>query len=219
MSARLHLLAVAVAGLLLSAATPVAGQDLLNDIAPQGGVCTCAVMRPPNDCSSALAEPRAIANQRRGEIRAECAKRWRAGCEEQYGWQQCASAQASRQLDSDCNAYVEQWWGEVIAPQINEMSSQCNSANAQWIQHCETVERPQNCQTCEDMSNEIATLEKDIGEARAWIEGVRNGAELITADTEAEIAQRVDDIDRWESELADKQEGYKLLQDSEFCPA
>ncbi len=69
------------------------------------------------------------------------------------------------------------------------------------------------------MTAEIATLEADIAAARRWLEDMRSGAALITADTEAEIAQRIDEIDRWERELREKRQGYALLQDSEFCPA
>ncbi len=219
MSARIHIIGAAVAALACATASPAAAQTLLDDLLPQRGVCTCAVMEPPNDCAGALAEPRQIAQQQRGEIRAQCARDWRAGCEEQYGWQACASAEANQQLAAQCDALVERWWTQVAAPQINEMSRQCNAANASWIEQCETVERPQNCRTCEDMTAEIATLEADIAAARRWLEDMRSGAALITADTEAEIAQRIDEIDRWERELREKRQGYALLQDSEFCPA
>jgi hypothetical protein len=212
----------AFAGVLLAAlalaAPPVAAQSLLDDILPDRGTCTCAVMEPPNNCEAILAEPRSIARQQRGEIRAQCARDWRAGCEEQYGWQACSSAEANQQLSAQCDTLSERWWTEIAAPQINDISRQCNSANASWIQQCETVERPQNCRTCEDMGGEIAALERDIADARAWLEAMRSGETLLTPQVEEDIAQRVDEVDRWERDLAEKRDGYSLLQDSEYCP-
>ena len=175
-------------------------------------------MEPPNNCDNILAEPRSVARQQRGEIRAQCARDWRAGCEEQYGWQACAGAEANQQLASQCDEFAERWWNEIAAPQIAAMAGQCDAANADWIQHCETVERPQNCRTCEDMTAEIDTLRRDITEARDWVNGMRNGGAVLTPDDEQEIAQRVDEIDRWERDLSEKLEGFSLLQDSEFCP-
>jgi hypothetical protein len=32
------------------------------------------------------------------------------------------------------------------------------------------------------------------------------------------MSQRVDDVQRWERELKEKREGYKVLTDSSFCP-
>jgi hypothetical protein len=212
----------AFAGLLLAVTAligaPAAGQSLLDDILPDRGTCTCAVIEPPNNCESILTEPRSIARQQRGEIRAQCARDWRAGCEEQYGWQACASQEASQQLAAQCDDLAERWWTQVAAPQINDISRQCNAANADWIQQCETVDRPQNCRTCDDMGDEIATLERDIADARAWLRSMRNGERVITPDDEADIAQRVDEIDRWQRDLEEKRGGFALLQDSEFCP-
>jgi hypothetical protein len=197
---------------------PASAQSLLDDILPQAGVCTCAVMEPPNDCDAALAEPRSIAASQRGEIRAQCARDWRAGCEEQYGWQACASQEANQQLAAQCDALSERWWNEVAAPQINELSRQCNAANASWIQQCETVERPAQCSTCTDMTAEIEALETDIAEADAWLAAMRSGAAVLTPADEEEITQRIDEVARWQRDLEEKRQGYSMLQDSEFCP-
>lgn len=197
---------------------PASGQSLLDDLLPQAGVCTCAVMEPPNDCSAALAEPRSIATSQRSEIRAQCARDWRAGCEEQYGWQACASQEANQQLAAQCDALSERWWTEVAAPQIAELQNQCNAANASWIQQCETVDRPANCSTCDDMAGEIAALETDIADAQAWLQAMRSGGAVLTPDDEQQIAQRIDEVDRWQRDLDEKLQGYSMLQDSEFCP-
>jgi hypothetical protein len=210
--------AAAALALGLIAGAAAQAQSLLDDLLPQAGVCTCAVIEPPNDCSTALSEPRDIAATQRREVRAQCARDWRKGCEEQYGWQACASAEANQQLAAQCDALSERWWNEVAAPQINEMGRQCDAANAEWIEHCETVERPANCRTCEDMAGEIAALEIDIADSRTWLEGMRNGAALLTPETETEIAQRLDNVARWERELEEKRSGYSMLQASEFCP-
>jgi hypothetical protein len=217
MSARFALVAVLFAAASL-AAPPAGAQSLLDDILPDRGTCTCAVMEPPNDCQAALAEPRSIAREQRGQVRAQCARDWRAGCEEQYGWQACASAEASQQLASQCDALAERWWSEVAAPQINQLAGQCNAANADWIQQCETVERPANCRTCDDMGDEIATLERDIADARSWLGAMRRGEAVLTPDNEAEIALRIVEVERWQRDLEEKREGYALLQDSEYCP-
>lgn len=206
------------AATLVGFAAPAVAQSLLDDILPQAGVCTCATIQPPNDCDSALAEPRSIATEQRRAIRAQCATDWRAGCEEQYGWQACASQEASAQLAAQCDGIAERWWTEVAAPQIRELSGQCDAANAAWVEQCETVIRPQECRSCDDMGGEIAQLESDIAEAQAWLDGMRNGAAVLTPDDEAAIAQRVDEVDRWERDLAEKREGFELLQSSEYCP-
>jgi hypothetical protein len=202
----------------LAATGPASGQSLLDDLLPQTGVCTCAVMEPPNDCAAALAEPRSIVAEQRGQVRAQCARDWRAGCEEEYGWQACASQEANLQMAAQCDEIAERWYTEVAAPQLSELSNQCNAANASWIQQCETVERPAQCSTCTDMGDEIAKLEADISEARAWLESMRNGGAVLTPDDEQEITQRIDEVDRWERDLEEKQQGFSMLQDSEFCP-
>jgi hypothetical protein len=205
--------------LVFAFAAPAGAQSLLDDLLPQpAGVCTCAVMRPPNDCGAILGEPTSIARQQRGEIRAQCAMDWREGCEEQYGWQACSTIEAREQLNQQCDALAERWWSEVAQPQIGQIRAQCNAANADWIEQCETVERPQNCATCEDMTADIARLLTQISDSRGWIESMRGGGAVLTPDDETEISERLEQIRRWERELADKQSGYAMLQDSEFCP-
>jgi hypothetical protein len=206
------------AGLAIATAPPAQAQSLLDDLLPQRGVCTCAVMEPPNDCNAVLSEPRTIAREQRREIRAQCARDWRAGCEEQYGWQACSTEDANQQLSAQCDELSERWYQQVAAPQISEISRQCDAANADWIAECETVERPANCRTCEDMGGEIATLERDIADARSWVASMRGGGAVLTPDDEEEIAQRIDEIERWQRDLEEKRRGYAVLQDTEFCP-
>jgi len=219
MFARLSL-AAAVLGstLALCAAPPAAAQSLLDDILPQQGTCTCAVMTPPNDCEAILAEPQSMAREQRSQVRAQCARDWRSGCEEQYGWQACASEEANRQLATQCDDLSARWWREVATPQLADLRRQCNEANSGWVEQCETVTRPQNCQTCDDMSTEIATLQSDIADAQEWLTAIRSGATVLTPDDEDEIAARVDEVARWERDLAEKQQGYTMLQDTDFCP-
>ena len=65
---------------------------------------------------------------------------------------------------------------------------------------------------------EAIYLEGEIADARAWLASMRSGESLISADDEALIAQRLDDIERWERELSSKRTGYEILQDTDFCP-
>lgn len=203
----------------LASAGPGAAQTLLDDLLPQpAGVCTCAVIEPPNDCGALLSEPRQLAQQQRRDVRAQCAMDWRDACEEQYGWQACSTTEARAQLADQCDSIAESWWAEVAQPQISAMRNQCDAANASWIEQCETVERPQNCATCTDMSGEIEELETRISQNESWITSMRSGAAVLTPDDETEITQRLDEIRQWQRELAEKREGYGMLQDSQFCP-
>ena len=219
MTASLRIMIASAFAALAATAAPATAQSLLDDLLPQpAGTCTCAVMEPPNNCDAIIAEPRQIAQAQRREIRAQCATDWTAGCEEQYGWQACASAEAQAQRNAQCDTLVDQWWTEVAAPQINDMQRQCSQANAGWIEHCETVERPANCATCDEMASDLTALETDIADTREWLGVMRSGTALLTPADEEEIAQRLDDLERWERELSERRSGYSMLLDSEFCP-
>ena len=219
MIARLISLAAFAVLLALGVVAPASAQTLLDDILPQqpGGVCTCATMSPPFDCDAAISDANQVANQQRRQFRAQCATDWRAQCDERYGWQACNTSDAQQQLDAFCDNAAVQWSAQATS-QIAEIRRQCTAANAPWIEHCETVERPASCETCNQESARIVELEREIADANAWLTSMRNGEALISADDEALIAQRLEEVERWERELSSKRTSFQMLQDTDFCP-
>ena len=218
------LIAVAAAAALTSA-SGASAQTLLDGLlAPQGpgaGVCTCTAMEPPNDCTNGpqISEMRAAANEGRGQIRALCSRDWTSGCEEQYGWQACASAEAQAQKNEICDGVVEDWWSQQVQPQLNQVSAQCRAANEQFIEVCTTQIRPQECVSCENMVAELDAMQAEIGEKRGWINRMRSGEVVLTPDDEVLIGQRVEELGRLERSYTERQNAYAMLRDTEFCPA
>ena len=212
-----------------------------------GGVCTCAVVQPPPgpfDCDAYLNEVRAdlqsqVSEQRDRAI-SECVAARTNQClaSQPEGQDPCANVsadlrsfcvanRASGACDTDafaqvCRRQVEASLDAQIAPILNEQRASCRTANREqvqgWIDNCENLERPAACQTCDQESARIVELEGEIADARAWLASMRSGESLISADDEALIAQRLDDIERWERELSSKRTGYEILQDTDFCP-
>lgn len=217
MTFRTLLVALAATG--LAAAAPAGAQDLISEfLGTPAGTCTCAVVSPPTDCGEVLAGPISQAREQQREVHRQCLTDWQTQCEAQYGWRQCASEEAMNQKAAQCDGLAQQWWDQIAAPQMTTARSQCNAANASWVQQCEAVTRPESCATCEQMLGEIQELEAKLNDDHAWIEARRSGDAVLTAEDDAEMAQKIQDVNIWERQLADKQSGYALLQDTDFCP-
>ncbi|MGD2134093.1 MAG: hypothetical protein PVI23_14970 [Maricaulaceae bacterium] len=200
-------------------------QTLLDGLLPQegqgaAGVCTCTTIEPPNDCANGLqiSQARQTATNARGELRAQCARDWTARCEEQLDWQTCATAEYQAQKNQACDQATEQWWREVVQPQLNQLSAQCTAANDAFVEACMTEVRPEQCVSCDSMQAEIAAVQSQVDEARDWIEMMRSGEVLLTPADEVLIGQRADELDRLRRSLSEKQQAYAVLQDTEFCP-
>ncbi len=194
-----------------------AAQAALDVPGYQEPYCGCGRIVEPLDCDANVAPVRARAREFEGRVRADCRERWKAACEAQYGWMECAKADPAM-IASQCDAVVTQWRTEVAQPQLAEARAMCAAQNEGYRNQCITQMRPQICAQCDTVIADIQALETELAETRAQ-GGVGGPPPLVmlSSDEPDPVAVAREKIPAIERRLIDKRSDYELLKTQGYC--